>query len=188
MPLGHDVAGLAALAFVLATTGARLVTSYPRRAVGSRVRYAAVFFVLLVALFVPFDGLVLAAQIRAVLGDPSIPTIVVAALSSARVRSRRSRSMLALLAVGGAAMLYPFALGATAFDPYRLGYGAPAFVGAVLAIALAATLTRLHLVGACLALGVLAWAMRLYASPNLIDYLLDPLLVLWGIRGIAPAH
>ena len=184
----HDATGLAGLTFVLATAIAAVVC--PPSARGSR--FIAVGTVLLIALMAPVAGLPLIAQVRALAGDPSLPTIVLAAsvwlvrVGSTPTNNRHdaihsSRMLLASFAVIGALLLYPFALGATLFDPYRLGYGSAALVGVVLAIAVAAAWTGRTLVTVSLALGVIAWSAGWYASTNLLDYLIDPMLVSWAV-------
>jgi hypothetical protein len=80
--------------------------------------------------------------------------------------------------------LYPFALGVGTGDPYRLGYANPWFVGLALLLALAAWLRRLQLVSLCLAAAALAYALGGHESNNLWDYLLDPLVSLWGLSGL----
>lgn len=183
----HDAAGLAALAFVLATAIAAIVTARAPTPAARRTRFIAVGVVLLAASIVPVASLPLIAQVRAVPGDPSVPTIVLAAavcwarLSVATRITEASRIALAALTIIGAVLLYPFALGATLFDPYRLGYGSALAVGAVLAIALAAALTGRTLITVSLALGVLGWTAGVYRSTNLFDYLLDPMLVGWAV-------
>ena len=183
----HDAAGLAGLAFVLATALAASVTARASTPATRRTRFIAVGVVLLAASMAPVAGLPLIAQVRAVPGDPSVPTIVLAAavcwarLGAATRVTEASRIALAALTVIGALLLYPFALGATLFDPYRLGYGSALLVGAVLAIALAAALTGRTLITVSLAFGVLGWTAGVYGSTNLFDYLLDPMLVVWAV-------
>ncbi|MFN0305396.1 MAG: hypothetical protein ACKVQU_34170 [Burkholderiales bacterium] len=184
----HDATGLAGLTFVLATAIAAVVCPPAAR----RSRFIAVGTGLLIASMAPVAGLPLIAQVRALAGDPSLPTIVLAAsvwvvrVGSAQSDNRHdaipsSLTLLALIAVIGALFLYPFALGATLFDPYRLGYDSVALVGVVLAIALAAAYAGRTLVAVSLALGVIAWSAGWYASTNLFDYLLDPMLAGWAV-------
>jgi hypothetical protein len=94
-------------------------------------------------------------------------------------------SIIALAALG----LYPMALGIGSFDPYRLGYGNPWFLGGLLLLALAACFLRLPVVALAIALAVFAWGVGWYESTNLWDYLLDPVLAIYalsalGMRGI----
>ncbi len=88
--------------------------------------------------------------------------------------------IIALAALG----LYPMALGIGYFDPYRLGYGNPWFMGGLLLLALAACFRRLPLVALVIALAVLAWGVGWYESNNLWDYLLDPLLAIYAIGAL----
>ena len=66
------------------------------------------------------------------------------------------------------------ALGAGAYDPYRLGYGDPRFVAALLLFALFAWFGKFMLISLCIAFATFAWAAGWYESGNLWDYLLDP--------------
>jgi TctA family transporter len=86
-----------------------------------------------------------------------------------------------LLVVIAALALYPLALGIGAKDPYRLGYGDPWFLLVLLAIALAAISRRLPVVALVVPLAVLAWGVGWYESTNLWDYLLDPLVAIYGV-------
>jgi len=71
------------------------------------------------------------------------------------------------------------------FDPYRLGYGSPCFLGVLAAVALAAWFARLQLVAVCIALAVLAWTIGWYESGNVWDYLLDPFVALYALGWLA---
>ncbi|MGC2458859.1 MAG: hypothetical protein WA435_12785 [Gallionellaceae bacterium] len=86
-------------------------------------------------------------------------------------------SLIALAALG----LYPMALGIGSFDPYRLGYGDPWFLGSLLVISVLAYFRRLWLPVCVIVLAVLAWTAGWYESTNLWDYLLDPLLAVYAI-------
>ena len=100
------------------------------------------------------------------------------------VNDRARVALLGFVAVAALA-LYPMALGAGLFDPYRLGYGSPWLVSALLAVALAAWFGRLELAATCLALATLAWTLRWYESTNLWDYLLDPLVAGYALGSLA---
>lgn len=96
-----------------------------------------------------------------------------------------SRFALLMPVALAALALYPMALGVSAFDPYRLGYGDPLFVTALLLVALAAWIRKYHLIASCIAFAILAWTAGWYESGNLWDYLLDPWIAIYALFAIA---
>ena len=136
---------------------------------------------------IPFGGMPVAAYIRGMTGDLSITTLVL--LWSALLRpwcdcvqaQARHRSVLLVLIACTAPVFYPMALGATMFDPYRLGYGNPQFVAALLLLALLAWYLKSSLIALCIALATLAWTAGWYESGNLWDYLLDPFVSVYAL-------
>jgi hypothetical protein len=138
----------------------------------------------------PLGPLPPAGYVRGLMGDLSITTLVLLLRAIcrpfwgwSRVDSKTSLALQGLLAAGGLA-LYPLALGIGRFDPYRLGFANPWFLGVLLLLALAGWLLELHLPSVCLAMSVLAYALGFYESQNLWDYLLDPLVSLYGLSGL----
>jgi hypothetical protein len=73
-------------------------------------------------------------------------------------------------------VLYPATLGLTYVDPYRWGFNPRPMIVLVAAAALLMLWLRNALAVWMLALGTLAFALRLKASENYWDYLVDPLL------------
>lgn len=148
-----------------------------------------------VAALAPFGALPAAAYLRGATGDLSITSLVLLALAvlrplcgkpgSAIPGKEGDRQALLLLIVLAAAWLYPLALGVGRFDPYRMGFGDPWFVGALLLLALAACFRQRFLPAICIALAVLAWSAGWYESNNLWDYLLDPLLAVYAAGALA---
>jgi len=135
----------------------------------------------------PLGALPAAAYVRGVIGDLSITSMVLLVRALLRplfrwdpVGTENALAVQTLVGVGGL-VLYPPALGLGGPDPYRWGYGEQGFVVAVLLLATAAWLLRLHLAASCIALAVLAHAVGWYESRNLWDYLLDPLVSAWGL-------
>jgi hypothetical protein len=142
-------------------------------------------------------GLGLAGQLRGVVGDLSLTTLVLLGRSLWRPPRRQAPASVddrpvagdtleirVLLAAGGLA-LYPLTLGLGLFDPYSLGYGSPWLLAALLVIALVGVVRERPLVTTCVALSVLAWALRVCESRNLWDYLLDPLACGWATVALA---
>lgn len=85
-----------------------------------------------------------------------------------------------VLILVAALSLYPMALGLGYFDPYRLGYGDPLFLGGLLLVTVYALFRQWWLPAMLIPLAVLAWAAGWYASPNLWDYLIDPFLAAYA--------
>jgi hypothetical protein len=186
MPSLTDLSGLGSAALLI--TAAPLVwpgvSRLPRAGLALLLGTAAVLAL------VPFGGLPPAGYVRGVLGDLSITTTLLLLRAIGRpffgwdpIDPNNKLALQGLLAAGSLA-LYPFALGVGTADPYRLGYANPWFVGLVLLLALAAWLRRLPLVSLCLALAALAYALGGHESNNLWDYVLDPLVSIWGLSGL----
>lgn len=182
-PAYTDVTGLAGIAIALAATPLAMPGVRQMR----RRRLAALLAAVAVVVLIPFGPLSVAAGVRGVFGDLSITTVILlgSAIIRCVTRSPRvdHRTRFALLAFISAAALalYPMALGVGMFDPYRLGYGSPALLSALFAVALAAWYARLHLIAICLALVILAWTLHWYEFTNLWDYLLDPLVSFYAL-------
>jgi hypothetical protein len=145
-------------------------------------RIAALCSLSLAALL-PIDGLSLAGYVRGVVGDLSITIVVVMLLGiGSRVFHRqgvpeKENIVLCGLVVLCGAIFYPMALGATVYDPYRMGYDSFYLPTALLLLGLAAWLKHRLLIVLCITLAMLAYSVGWYASTNLWDYLIDPILV-----------
>lgn len=185
-----DAAGLLGNAVALTALASR-VRGFSRLGMGTR---QSVLAAVMVGAFVPLGGgLPLAAYLRGLIGDLSVTSLLLLLLYLARlVRGvalpaavlAGRETLLGLVAVT-AAVFYPLALGWGSFDPYRLGYGSYGMLAVLLLLALAAVLRGAVLVAIALALAVLAWSAGWYASTNLWDYLLDPLLSVYAIIALA---
>ena len=181
-----DLAGLASSAIVLAAVATwlsgvtRLEKTYRTLLTGA----------VALAVLIPLGGLPVAAYLRGAIGDLSIPSLILLLLSMTkallgwRQPDAQSRIALQMLIVLAAAGLYPLALGIGLFDPYRLGYGSPWFLGTLLLLSLSAWFWRFYLVALSIALAVLAWSAGWYESTNLWDYLLDPMLAAYALGGL----
>lgn len=186
MPRFADLVGLAGAAVVIVA----VTVAMGRRLGLRRSRLALLAAVSALAALVPAGALPLCASLRGVAGDWSLTTLVLllSGLSKAfgcRVAAS-TRSVMALqrLVAAGGLLLYPLTLGLGAWDPYRLGYGDPWFLAALLAVALLSLLLDLRLVAFAVALAVLAWAGEAGESRNLWDYLLDFPVFLWGLSSL----
>ncbi len=149
--------------------------------------------VVLAGALVPLGGLPLAGYLRGAIGDLSVVSLLLLALYLGRLLADRhgrgpavvARRQLQLAVAPVAAVFCPLALGWGSFDPYRLGYGSYGLLAALLVLALGAAARRMALLVAAIALAVLAWSLGWYESPNLWDYLMDPLLAAYAIAGAA---
>ncbi|NVZ72472.1 hypothetical protein [Pseudomonas costantinii] len=137
----------------------------------------------LVALsFIPVNELPLAAYVRSFTDDLAISTLVLLAwvvlcwLGLLQPLNRQHHVQLLVLFGGLSLVLYPATLGLTYFDPYRWGFNPRPMIVLVGALALLMLALRNTLAVWMLAVGTLAFALRLKASENYWDYLVDPLL------------
>ncbi len=187
MPNFTDIAGLAGLAVATAASLVLLPGISRLPGLHQAVLQSAVFALMLI----PFGDMPLAAYVRGMTGDLSITTLVLICCALSRhwfgcgTADTRIRQVLMLSIALAALALYPMALGVSVFDPYRLGYGEPLFVAALLLVALAAWIRKYHLIASCIALAILAWAAGWYESDNLWDYLLDPWIAIYALFVIA---
>ena len=186
MPGLTDLTGLAGAAAAIAA----VLLGLPGIARLRRAHPTSTLLAAVVAALVPFGGLPAAGYVRGIVGDLSVTTVLLLLRGLLRpvlgwaAIDERSRLALQILVAAGGLVLYPLALGLGPFDPYRLGYANPWFLAGLLALAVAAGLRRLALVTWCLALAVLAWAVGVYESRNLWDYLVDPLVAAWGLGAL----
>jgi len=191
-----DLTGLAGVAFAMAALAMLLLRSTLKHANGdlrelNKGRCATLFVALLALMMIPINGMSLVAYVRGITGEMSITTIVLIGFWLTRyifnLETSDNRERLALLmGISLAAMLlYPMALGATALDPYRWGYGEPLFVAVLLLAASIAWYKSSSLIAVSVSLAVLAWGCRWYESDNLWDYLLDPFVAVYALLSIS---
>jgi MYXO-CTERM domain-containing protein len=180
-----DLTGLAGIACAIAASTLLLPQAVRPNRSRMGIMQAAVFALALI----PLGALPIAAYVRGITGDLSITTLVLLGCALSRpwcncAAGTTQRQALLLLIALLALALYPMALGLGAFDPYRLGYGDPRLIAALLLIALLAWLRRFDLIALCIALAVLAWAAGWYESNNLWDYLLDPFVSIYALSAM----
>lgn len=138
---------------------------------------------------VPVQGISLALQLRTYSGDLSVASLVLlgwATLSSFGLPPASAGDRLASLALfaGLAVLLYPAALGLSYADPYQLGFE-PRPMLMVLGLLCAVLIVQRSWLGAlALVLATLAFALRLGASENYWDYLIDPYLALYSLGAL----
>jgi len=186
MPHYTDLTGMASVASGTAVS----LLLLPGIARLTKPRLAILMVAVFVLSLIPFGTMPIAAYVRGVTGDLSITTLVLLWCALLRpwcgcvtVEAKHRRALLILIALAALA-LYPMALGVGAYDPYRLGYGDPLFVSALLLLALAAWFWKSTLIALCIAFATLAWAVGWYESNNLWDYLLDPFVSIYALCAI----
>ncbi|MDZ4195596.1 hypothetical protein OF113_00590 [Ectopseudomonas chengduensis] len=141
---------------------------------------------------VPVQSISLALQLRTYIGDLSVASLVLlgwATLCRFGLSHAGSRDRLASLALftGLAVLLYPAALGLSYADPYQLGFE-PRPMLLVLGLLCAVLILQHSWLGAlALVLATLAFALRLGASENYWDYLIDPYLALYSLGALLSA-
>lgn len=138
---------------------------------------------------VPVQGISLALQLRTYIGDLSVASLALlgwATLSRFGLSPASAHDRLASLALfaGLAVLLYPAALGLSYADPYQLGFE-PRPMLMVLGLLCAVLIVQRSWLGALsLVLATLAFALRLGASENYWDYLIDPYLALYSLGAL----
>ncbi|MCU1782167.1 hypothetical protein NTD80_05310 [Pseudomonas sp. 13B_2.1_Bac1] len=143
--------------------------------------------VLVAVSFIPINELPLAAYVRSFTDDLAISTLVLLAwVGLSRVGvvqplNRQHHVQMLLLFGLLSLVLYPATLGLTYFDPYRWGFNPRPMIVLVGAAALLMLWLRNALAVWMLAVGTLAFALRLKASENYWDYLVDPLLAVYCV-------
>ena len=187
MQINTDLTGLAGVTLAMLALLLRVsrVQTLPSR------QQAGVLLGVLVTISIPLWGLSLAGFVRGITGDLSMSTLVllllavVRALSGKVVLDETNRVKTLQAFAIGAILFYPFALGFTMLDPYRLGYGNLWFMVALLGLAIWSSLRYSTFFAVCISLGVAAWSLGWYESANLWDYLLDPWLAIyvWVVQG-----
>ena len=141
---------------------------------------------------VPVQGISLALQLRTYVGDLSVASLVLigwATLSRFGIPPAGAHDRLASLALfdGLAVLLYPAALGLSYADPYQLGFE-PRPMLLVLGLLCAVLILQRSWLGAlALVLATMAFALRLGASENYWDYLIDHYLALYSLGALLSA-
>ena len=184
MPNFTDLTGLAGIASAIAA----FLFLLPGLSRLGKPHLAMLLGTVFVLTLIPFGGMPLAAYVRGVTGDLSITTLVLLWCALLKpwygeVKGNNCFALLILIAFAAFA-LYPMALGVGAYDPYRLGFGNPLFVAALLVLALAAWFWKSHSVTLCIALATFAWTVGWYESTKLWDYLLDPFVSIYALSAI----
>lgn len=175
---------LAALLLLLLSRPLRLFSRLSSGlALQAKWPYRLALAVLLLAVTqLPLDGVALAGHWRATVGEPAITTVLLLLLLAYNKLRGTTPTLPASLrqpiAVIGAIALvfYPLTMGASLWDPYRLGYQPQLLLAAVLMLALWCWYRQQWLAAVALAVATAAFQLELLTSNNYWDYLLDPML------------
>lgn len=148
---------------------------------------AAVLAAIVIA--VPWKGMSLVGWFRGLFPNVGIPLLALLlhavwknATGTGVLDKRDFRSIWVFGSISGLA-LYPASLGLCRLDPYALGYGSPWLSGLLLVLTVGLILGRNGL-GVVLLMAVAAYNLRLQESPNLWDYLVDPILTLISLPAL----
>jgi len=166
-----------ALAFALCVPG---LDTRPGRGVAALLGAALL-------LHLPVAGTTALAVLRGMFATPAVTTLIVlAVLFAARCAQRplfaRGEALLmAGVAAAVGILIYPLALGLGPLDPYAWGYGGAGLALGTGALTLLCGLAGRWVLAAALALGLVMWRLQALESPNLWDYLIDPLFSLGGL-------
>jgi hypothetical protein len=145
----------------------------------------------------PIGGLPIARWLMSVNANVSVPLMAIMFskawqnASGIRLLDRRGLTASWIFALIAGIMLYPMALGSGGFDPYELGWGFSWLFPLLMAFTIL-LLLRKNRFGIVMAACIFAYDFQLLESPNLWDYLIDPVYVLvscaaltsWLIRGL----
>lgn len=154
---------------------------------GRPLRALAALAVVGVLLHLPAAGVSALALLRGAFGSPSVTTVaLLAALFVARVTGCRvfapgEAISIAVLATVTGVVFYPPALGLGPVDPYAWGYSGTGLVAGASLLALLAGALGRWVLAAGLSLALAGWRLGLLESPNLWDYLVDPMLALGSL-------
>jgi hypothetical protein len=183
-----NLTGLASIVILIATTA--MLLFWLMRIPQPYLTLLTFVVAVIVCIPIPLGGLPPAAYLRGIMGDLSITSQVLLALTLLKFLAgwqpfqKRERTFLGSIIVLGALVLYPLALGIGYTDPYRLGFGNVWFLAALFFIAFIAYLKQLPLIALCIALAVLAWSVGWNEANNLWNYLLDPFVAVYAVGAL----
>jgi hypothetical protein len=164
-------------------------------AVFSRARaFRAIAAAILVGLsLLPFGSVNGLTFVYTVVGPMSLATIVGcpvyigSTLELTPAPPRYSVLLAASLVAILGLVLYPASIGLFPWDPYRLGYHGIWLPAVLIVIAAVAAVTSSALVPLWIAVSAAAWQLSLFASSNLWDYVIDPMVWIASLVVLAVA-
>lgn len=159
----------------------------PTARLSNRARLGVLAAALVIGAIPLPGGLPLAGYLRAFTDELAITTLLIMTsavmqrLGWMPVIPQGQRLQLFGFFIIAGLVLYPAALGVGMTDPYSWGYVPAPLIALTGGVALASVWFGNRRLALLLTLATLAYALRLKASPNYWDYLLDPLLVCFAV-------
>jgi hypothetical protein len=185
-----SIVGLGGHALLLSAITLRLACRFNLR----RSYSYLLVLVVLAAISVPIGDLTITQITRGVFGDLSITTMVVLMyfLLFPTTPRGKSKQLFILLIITGL-LFYPASLGLGMTDPYQWGYlnsyrgitSPMLFLASLIVVMLIAVRLNNDLILWCLAVATGAFLIGAMESENIWDYLIDPLIVIFGLFRIS---
>ena len=152
-------------------------------------RYILISLCLLLAL-TPLSGPSAAQITRGIFGDLSITSLILLGrfILLPQAPRAQTRELFILVVITGL-LFYPAALGLGMLDPYQWGYmnayrgiAAPMiFLSTMAGLLLVALARNNSVIILCITVALAAFALGIMESKNIWDYLIDPLVVIFGL-------
>jgi hypothetical protein len=146
--------------------------------------------VLLLITLIPIDDLSAAHITRGIFGDLSVTSLILLLrfIILPQASTEKSRELFFLVVIAGI-MFYPAALGLGMLDPYQWGYlnsyrGVEVpivFLSILVGLLLIAVAKNNTLITLCITMALAAFTLQALESRNIWDYLIDPLVVTFGL-------
>lgn len=159
----------------------------PTARLSNRARFGVLAAALIIGVIPLPGGLSLAGYLRAFTDELAITSLLIMAAAVMQrlgwmpaIAQAQRLQLFGFFIVAGL-VLYPAALGVGMTDPYRWGYVPAPLIALTGGVALASVWFGNRRLALLLTLATLAYVLRLKASPNYWDYLLDPLLVCFAV-------
>ena len=146
-----------------------------------------VMILIVIALYAPFQDLLLIQFFRGYCGDLSITMTLLAKirlidiLFAKKCYHQRDWQGFMIFILLMTFFLYPLYLGATYWDPYVLGFGGWPIGISMTVLGLVAISSKFYLIGLCLMLAMLMQIANLSESKNIWNNLLDPFAAVYAI-------
>lgn len=132
--------------------------------------------------------------VRGTFGDSSITALffytafILQQNFSRQLCQEKELLLLRRLILATAVLIYPFALGLTSFDSYSLGFAGPWLLVVLLLLTLFCWYRKYYFLAMTITAAVVSCRLQLLESVNLLDYLIDPaLLVIVALTWLRPS-
>jgi hypothetical protein len=181
-----NIIGIGGHALLLSATVLRLTSVFNLRRGYSYLLAVTAF----IAVTVPVGAMPVAQVTRGIFGDMSITSLILLGYFFISPTSTRDKSrQLFILVIITGLLFYPAALGFGMLDPYQWGYlnsyrgiASPMlFLAALVGMMLIAARLNNDLILLCIAAAAGAFLIGAMESNNIWDYLIDPMIVIFGL-------